>query len=138
MSLLAVQDEITAKLRELSQDVYETAAPDDSKLKFDPTGIILPYIVIEFSDTYASQAGVGIVSTRYDLKSSYVLVSCVGPTERSVRQVAELVRDKLTGFTPSRCTELTQAMGGVTYTTVDAKPNRFVSELGFSFLIDPV
>lgn len=138
MTLLDIQDQITAKLSELTQDVYETVAPDDTKLRFDPTGIILPYIVIEFSDAYESTAGTGIVSTRYDMKQSYIIVSCIAPTERSVRQVAGLVRDKLTGFTPTRCTELRQVAGGVTYTAQDSKPNRFVSELGFMFQLDPV
>ena len=138
LNLLAVQDEITAKLRELPQDVYETSAPDDSKLKFDTNGMILPYIVIEFADMYDSPQDAGIISTRYNLKTSYAVVSCVAPTERSARQVADMVRNKLTGYSPVDAGELSLAGGGLSYTVADSKPNRFVSELGFTFPVNTV
>lgn len=138
MALIDVQDEIVAQLNELAQDVYETTPPDDTKLRFDPTGIILPYIVVEFSDAYETDAATGIVSTRFDMKESSIIVSCIGPTERSARQVAGLVRDKLVGFIPAGCTELKPIVGGVTYSQPEAKTNRYISELAFSFKLDTV
>ena len=138
LNLLAVQDQIVAKLRELPQDVYETSAPDDSKLKFDANGTILPYIVIEYSDMYESLTSGSILSSRYDTKTSYIVVSCIGPTERSARQVAGLVRDKLTGFVPTDAGELTQSGGGIAYAGQDIKPNRYVSELAFTFPVNIV
>jgi hypothetical protein len=138
LNLLAVQDDITAKLRELPQDVYETSAPDDSKLKFDTNGMVLPYIVIEFADMYDSPDAAGIISTKYNLKTSYVVVSCVAPTERSARQVADVVRSKLTGYSPADAGEMSLAGGGLSYTVADSKPNRFVSELGFTFPVNTV
>ena len=138
LNLLPTQDAIAAKLRELAQDVYETSAPEDSKLRFDSNGMILPYIVVEFADMYDSIETGGILSTRYDVKTSYIVVSCVAPTERSARQVAELVRDKLTGFVPVDAGELTQTGGGVAYATQDQKPNRFTAELAFTFPVNIV
>lgn len=138
LNLLAVHDEIATKLRELAQDVYETSAPDDSKLRFDANGMILPYIVIEYSDMYPATEGRGIVSSRYDVGQSFIVVSCVGPTERSVRQVADLVRGKLLGFKPSDAGELVPSGGGAAYTEQDAKPNRYISELGFTFMVNTV
>lgn len=138
LNLMAVQDQIAAKLRELPQDVYETSAPDDSKLKFDANGTILPYIVVEYADMYESLEPGGLLSTRYDVKTSYIIVSCIAPTERSARQVAELVRDKLTGFTPEDAGELTQAGGGIAYVGQDVKPNRYISELAFTFPVNIV
>jgi hypothetical protein len=138
LNLIAVQDQIVAKLRELPQDVYETSAPDDSKLRFDPNGTILPYIVIEYADMYESLTNGGILSSKYDTKTSYVVVSCVAPTERSARQVAGLVREKLTGFVPTDAGELTQSGGGVAYVGQDVKPNRYVSELAFTFPVNIV
>jgi hypothetical protein len=138
LNLLAVHDQIITKLKELPQDVYETAPPEDSKLRFDPSGMILPYIVVEFSDMYPSVGGAGIVSSKYDVGESYIIASCVGPTQRSSRQVADLVRDKLMGFQPTDGGELKLFGGGVGYTAEDPKPNRFISELGFSFLVNTV
>lgn len=138
LNLLAVQDDIVAKLRELSQDVYETAAPDDTRLRFDANGMILPYIVIEFADMYEALGAAGIVSSKYDVKTSYVLVSCIGPTERSARQVAGLVRDKLSGHIPVDAGEMKLAGGGVSYATQEAKPNRFITEMAFTFPVNTV
>jgi hypothetical protein len=138
LNLLAVQDQIVAKLRELPQDVYETSAPDDSKLKFDANGTILPYIVIEYADMYESLTSGSILSSRYDTKVSYVTISCIGPTERSSRQVAGLVRDKLTGFVPDDAGELVQSGGGIAYAGQDIKPNRYISQLAFTFPVNIV
>ena len=138
LNLLAVQDSIVTKLNELAQDVYETTAPDDSKLKFDANGMVLPYIVVEFADMYDNPTASGIVSTKYDVKTSYIVVSCVGPTERSSRQVAQVVRDKLTGYSPADAGELTLAGGGFSYTVADIKPNRYVAEIGFTFPVNTI
>lgn len=138
LNLLAVQDQITAKLRELSQDVYETAAPDDSRLKFDSNGTILPYIVIEFSDMYESGATKGILSAQYNVAESFIIVSCIGPTERSVRQVADLVRQKLTGFAPEDAGELKFSGGNRYYAGQDSRPNRYVAEVSFVFSVNTV
>jgi len=138
LNLLAVQDQITTKLRELSQDVYETSAPDDSRLKFDSNGTILPYIVIEFSDMYESGAAKGILSAQYNIAESFIIVSCIGPTERSVRQVADLVRGKLTGFIPEDAGELKFSGGNRYYAGQDSRPNRYVAEVSFTFAVNTV
>ncbi len=138
LDLLAVQDSIVSKLRELPQDVYETAVPDDSKLRFDANGMILPYIVIEYSDMYEMANANGILSSRMDTKMSYVIVSCIGPTERSARQVANLVRDKLTGFVPTDAGEMKLSGGGVSYTKPETKLNRYMNELAFTFPVNIV
>jgi hypothetical protein len=135
LNLLAVQDQITAKLRELAQDVYETSAPDDSKLRFDESGNLLPYIVVQYSDMYPGN-GNGIIGARYDSGQSYALITCVSANQRASRQVADLVRDKLTGFTPTDGGELRFAGGSIDYANPDAKPNRYVTEVGFTFAVN--
>lgn len=133
LDLLSIQDEIITKLKELPQDVYETTAPDDSKLKFDPNGTILPYIVVEFSDLYPGIEVGGIISTRYDVGAAYMIINCVGPTQRSARQVAGIVRDKIVGFVPNDAGEIRAFGGSVSYTNKDSRPNRFVSEATYIF-----
>lgn len=138
LNLLAVQDQITAKLSEIPQNVYEVSAPDDSKLPFDASGMVLPYAVIEFSDMYEMPGVGGIMSTKYNTSESFVTVSCIGPTQRSARQVADVVRNKLTGFIPEDAGEL-RLFGGLRYfATQDAKPNRYVAEVSFIFVVNTV
>lgn len=138
LSLLAVQDEITAKLKEISQDVYETSAPDDSKLRFDSDGNILPYVVIEFSDMYESAVSGGILSSKYNVGEAYLVISCIGPTQRSARQVADVVREKLAGFIPADSGELRIAGGSRYFTSQDTRPNRYVAEVAFTHSVNTV
>ena len=138
LNLLAVQDQITTKVNELAQDVYETTAPEDARLRFDANGMILPYIVIEFADMYESPQMGGILSSKYDVMTSYIIVSCVAPTQRAARQVAEAVRNKLTGFIPTDAGELVLSGGGVSYTAENPKANRFVAEIAFTFPVNTV
>jgi hypothetical protein len=138
-SLLSVQDAITTKVNELSQDVYVTAVPDDVKIKHSTTGLFLPYIVILFADVQEAANGQGITSSRNNLGVSFCAIECVAPTERAARQVAELVRDKLVGFTPTGAGEMRIA-GGRTYGSVDtdAVPKKYTSEISFRYLINAV
>ncbi len=138
LDLLSVQDSITAQLSTIPQDVYETTAPDDSKLRFDSNGTVLPYVVIQFSDMYESGVGSGIISSKYNLAEAYVIVSCIGPTERSARQVADVVREKLTGFTPVNGGEMKMLGRSVFFTTKDSKPDRFVTEVSFTLPVNTV
>lgn len=135
LNLLAVHDQITTKLRELPQDVYETSAPDDSKLRFDESGNLLPYIVVQYSDMYPGNAN-GITGARYDAAQSYALITCVSANQRASRQVADLVRDKLTGFTPEDAGELKFTGGAVDYANPDVKPGRYTAEVGFTFIVN--
>lgn len=131
MDLIAVQDQVTAKLEELPQDVYETAPPEDSKLRFDSSGNPLPYIVVQYSDMYPTGANGGIIGAKYDVAQSYVLVTCVAMSQRAGRQIADLVRDKLTGFTPSDAGELRFAGGAVDYSAPQSKVNTYSVDVSF-------
>ena len=137
LNLLAVQDQITAKLNELAQDVYETAAPEDSKLTFDASGNLLPYIVVQYSDMYPGNSN-GITGAQYNTGTSYLIVTCVSGNQRASRQVADLVRNKLTGFKPTDAGELKLAGGTINYSNPDVKPSRYVTEVGFTFVVNTV
>jgi hypothetical protein len=138
MNLLAVQDQITAKLSELSQDVYETSAPDDSKLTFDANGNLLPYVVVQYSDMYPTGIGGGVIGEQYNVAQSYCIVTCVSTNQRASRQLADAVRAKLIGFKPTDGGELRFAGGAIDYSNPDVKPNRYTAELGFTFAVNTV
>ena len=139
LNLLAVQDEIAAQLRDsIPQDVYETSPPEDAKLRFDSSKMILPYVVIQYSDMYPNGLTGGIIGNRYDVAESYIIISCVGPTERSARQVAGMVRSALTGFKPADAGELRFTGGARDFETQDNKANRFVVDIAFTFPVNTV
>lgn len=140
LDLLAVHDQIAAKLRtDLPQDVYETAVPDDSKISHDGGALFKPYVVINFGDMVESASGKGIDSVRYNSGVSYCVVSCIAPTERAARQVANLVRDSLLGFKPEDAGEL-RIGGGKNYEVVasNSTSHKYITDMAFSFPVNTV
>lgn len=138
LNLVAVTDQITEKLRELPQDVYETAAPDDSKLRFDASGRLLPYIVVQYSDMYPTGTGNSIVGAQYDAAQSYALITCVSENERASRQVADAVRNKIVGFQPTDAGQIRFEGGSITYASAEGKTKRYVVEAGYLFQVNTV
>jgi len=139
LNILAVHDQITAKLNELNQDVYEISVPEDTKIKMGPNGLFLPYIVAVYSDMQESSTGKGIISSKFNAGTSFCVVECVAPTQRAARQVADLVRNKLAGFIPTDAGEL-RLVGGLSYTSMDPRgvPKKYISEVSFAFTVNTV
>lgn len=139
LDLIAVQDQITTQLETMAQDVYITAVPDDSKVKHGANGLFLPYVVVLYADIKEASSGNGITSVRHNPGISYCVAQAHAPTERAARQVANIVRDKLTGFTPTDAGEL-RLSGGRTYATVEnnAVPKKYISEVAFTFIVNTV
>ena len=139
LDLIAVQDQITAELETMAQDIYVTAVPDDSKVKHGANGLFLPYVVVLFADVKEAASGNGITSVRHNPGISYCVAQAHAPTERAARQVANIVRDKLTGFVPADAGEL-RLSGGRTYATVEnnAVPKKYISEVAFTFIVNTV
>ena len=136
LSLIPTQDAIIAKLRELPQTVYENTVPSDDMLEY-VDGQMMPFIVALFGGYSRAFVGRGITSVRQDLGESYVAVACVGPTERSARQVADLVLNKLTGFKPVNASELTPAPNASMLVFDNSvKPIKYISENTFVFYVN--
>ena len=136
LSLLPIEDEIITKLKELPQTVYENGVPDDANLQYS-NNVMLPFIVPFFGGFARALDGRGIVSSRNDLGESYVIIQCVGPTERSSRQVADTVRNKMMGFKPNDAGELVPA-GSSRYITPDfsSRPAKYISEVTFRYPVN--
>lgn len=136
LSLLPIQDQIITKLNELAQTVYENGVPDDASLEYS-NGTMLPFIVPFFGGYARAADGRGITSVRQDLGESYCIIQCVGPTGRSARQVSDLVRDKLTGFTPSDAGEL-KPVGNSRVVLPDftSRPAKYTSEVTFRYVVN--
>jgi hypothetical protein len=98
---------------------------------------MLPFIVPFFGGYARATDGRGITSVRQDLGESYCIIQCVGPTERSARQVSDLVRDKLTGFIPSDAGEL-KPVGNSRVVLPDftSRPAKYTSEVTFRYVVN--
>lgn len=140
LSLLPIHDEITEKLRELPQTVYETSVPDDNALEYDVSGLMMPHIVVNYSSLVQIRTERGITGPREDLGRSFANVMIVGPTERSVRQVMDMVVEKLTGFQPEDAGYLAPETVGRPYPVYDpsSRPIKYVTEITFSFAVNTV
>jgi hypothetical protein len=136
LSLLPVQDQIITKLKELPQTVYENGVPDDASLSHS-NGIMKPFIVPLFGGYSRAVDGRGIISSRQDLGESFCTVQCVGPNERSSRQIADLVRNKLMGFIPEDAGEL-RPVGTSRIVTPEftSRPTRYISEVTFRYPVN--
>jgi hypothetical protein len=136
LSLIPIEDEIVIRLKELPQTVYENGVPDDANLVYS-NGTMLPFIVPFFGGYARAVDGRGITSSRQDLGESYVIIQCVGPTERSSRQVADVVRDKMTGFTPNDAGEMIPS-GNSRFVTPDfsSRPAKYISEVIFRYVVN--
>ena len=139
LDLLAVQDQITAKLNELPQDVYETSVPDNKKVAYS-NNMFLPYIVVFYGDMSENPRGRGITSVRNNAGLSYAIVRCIAPTDRAAKQVAGLVRDKLTGFQPTDAGELRLSSGGSSYVETDnsTASTHYITEIPYVFIVNTV
>jgi hypothetical protein len=80
----------------------------------------------------------GITGAKYDSAKSYMLVSCVAQNERATRQVADAVKNNIVGFQPSDAGEIRFEGGAVAYSAIETKPNRYVTEIGFTFPVNTV
>jgi hypothetical protein len=136
MSLLDIQDAIVAKLNELPQDVYDDGVPEETKLRFSTDGILLPYIIVEHTGLTATDMPISGVKNAAGTAS--VTVLCIGPNQRSSRQVSGLVREKLTGFKATGSGELTPSLAPYTYVDGNARPIRYITEVSFDFITDTV
>jgi hypothetical protein len=123
----------------MSQDIYVTAVPDESKVAHGASGLFLPYVVVMYADMKEAVSGNGITSVRHNPGMSYCVVQSYAPTERAARQVANIVRDKLTGFKPTDAGEM-RLSGGRTYSTVESRavPKKYISEVAFTFVVNTV
>ena len=140
LSLLPVQDQITAKLRELAQDVYENSVPEDAELEYAPSGEMLPHIVVQYSGFIQRANERGVTGPRQDLARSFADIICIGPTERSARQVYDLVSDKLTGFEPTGSGMLFPETSGKPYVVYDpnGRPPKYAVDISYSYPVNTV
>jgi len=77
LALLPVQDQITTHVKELAQDVYENGVPEDNELVYSTDGMMMPFIVVQYSGFIQRSTERGITGPRQDLGSKLCRFLCV-------------------------------------------------------------
>lgn len=140
MSYLEVQDEIVARVREIPHvDVFE-GQMDDAEFTelLTDSNQIRPFITLAFGGLIDPRRSVkGIVGVRQNSQDTTLVIRAVASTDRTSRQVMQLVLDKLVGFVPTDCGEITPALfGGTGQVSSLGNPTRFASVQALRFLIN--
>lgn len=140
MSYLDVQDEIVARLREIPHvDIYEGQMSDAAftELLAD-SNQIRPFITISFGGLIDPRRSTkGIVGVRQDSQDTTFVVRTVASTDRTSRQVLQLVLDKLVGYMPAACGEITSALfGGTGQVSSLGNPTRYASVQALRVLVN--
>lgn len=140
LAMVPINNQITTKLKELPQDVYETSIPDDSVVRYDTNGLMLPYIVAVYSGFVQLNMERGITGPRQDLGQAYARFMCVAPTDQAARVVADAVTDKLTGFQPTDAGMLMPEVVGKPYAMYDSnsRPMKYVVEVTYKYAVNTV
>jgi phage gp37-like protein len=140
VSYLDVQDEIVALLREIPHvDVYEGQMDDEAfTALLTDSNSIKPFITVSFGGLInPTQRNKGIVGARKDSQDTTFVVRTVASSDRTSRQVLQLVLDKLVGYSPSGCGEITSALfGGTGQVSSLGNPTRFAAVQALRVLVN--
>ena len=140
MSYLDAQDEIVARVREIPHvDVYEGQMDDEAfTALLTDSNQIKPFITLAFGGLIDPRRSVkGIVGVRNDSADTTLVVRAVASTDRTSRQVMQLVLDKLIGFEATACGQVTPALfGGTGQVSSLGNPTRFASVQALRFLVN--
>lgn len=140
MSQLAAEDQITALLKSIPNvDFYEGLMSDEAfaALVADANQI-KPFITVSFGGLIDPRRNVnGITGAKAKSYDTTFIVRCVASTDRTTRQVRDIVRDKVLGFVPTNCSEIDMALfGGTGEVSSLGNPTRYASVQAYRFLLN--
>jgi len=122
------EDAITARVQSVAPRVWVNEVPDDV---LTPA---MPYVVLYFGGPIRAAFDHHIAGSRNDTLVAYCTAQVISETDTSARDVADRVRDALSGFIPPNCGELT-IEGGLSYSNASntVPPTKFYREVGATF-----
>lgn len=140
MSQLSVEDEITNLVKTIPHvDVYEGPMSDEKfAALLEDTNQIKPFITISFGGLIDPRRRInGIVGAKAKSYDTTFIVRCVASTDRTSRQVRDLVKDKVLGYVPTNCSEIDMALfGGTGEVSSLGNPTRYASVQAYRFLLN--
>lgn len=129
--------DIVNKIKEVPGiDVIEGEYTPDSYIPVtDANKMFVPYALIKFNGAFPWNDN-GIVGPQYDTLRASFSVYVVAPTDRVARSIRDQVRIKLlTNFHPTDGSLLSNSTG-LSFIDSDLGYNRYVHNVGFSYLFN--
>lgn len=142
MSYPNVQKQIYGVLQTISNvDLHRGQATDEyvaSIIKSRPSDSIKPFIVVNFGNRVKPGRKVnGIVGARADSHTVTFSVYAVANTEANAQAVLEETWNRLIGFTPENCGQITAALyGGTGEISITGSPTRHVAVQVYTMLLN--
>ena len=140
MSYVAAADQITAKVKEIPfVDVYDEDMSDEAfAALIADSNQIKPFITISFGGFIDPRRRVnGIVGARTHSHDATIVVRTVASTSRTARVVMQDVCNKLLGFVPTNCGEISAALyGGTGQVSSLGNPTRYSAVQAFRLLVN--
>lgn len=135
LNTLPGEDDIVAKLRTIAGvDVMEGEYASDSFVPtVDANKMFVPYMLVKFFPAFPGYDD-GICGPEKDTLRATFGVYVVSPDDNTTRSFVGQVREKmLTNFRPTDGSSL-KPTGGYSFVDSDLGYNRYVSNIGFSYM----
>jgi hypothetical protein len=128
MQTAPYENAIVARVQGVTPRVFVSEVPDST-----PTPAF-PYVTLFFGGPIRAGTDHHITSSRNDTMVAYGTAQVQSLTDASARDVADVVRNALSGFIPPNCGELI-IEGGLSYSngTNAVPPTKYYREVGFTF-----
>ena len=140
MSYLNAQDQIVAQVKAIPHiDVYDEEMSDEKfAALIADSNQIKPFVTISFGGFIDPRRRInGIVGAKTHSHDATIVIRCVGSTSRTAWKVWELVHDKLIGFVPTNCSEITAALyGGTGEVSTLGNPARYATVQAYRLLVN--
>ena len=141
MSQLDVEDEIVNLIKTIPNvDVYEGLMSDDKfTALLTDSNQIKPFITVSFGGLIDPRRQInGIVGAKYKSYDTTFVVRSVASSDRTSRQVRDLVQRKVLGYVPTNCSEIDMALfGGTGEVSSLGNPTRYASVQAYRFILNP-
>lgn len=140
MTYTDAQEEILTVLRTIPNvDIHESVMAPNVQAIIKSTGQMKPFVTVDFGALVKShrKGTGGIIGSAYDTHEGNLIVHAIASDGQTARRVIQSVVDRLLGFIPTNCGELSpETYGGIGATSVMVAPSRYSQVQPFSFLVN--
>jgi hypothetical protein len=139
----SAQEDIINRLKTATElqyvKVYDAAVPDPTALPLLASGVVAPYVAVNFAGTQDRKAegSSGILGSAYDSATGQFQTFSVAGVPRDARRLNQIVCDLLIGYEPVGCGEISPAFfAGVMEISSQTAPTRFSAGQAFDLLVN--
>lgn len=136
-----VRKDIIARLSTIPNvRVFTGSVPDGTSIPMDPTGRIMPHLVVAFAGVTEPHKGTnGITGAAEDSFQQGFSTHAIAGDDDAASQVHSIAMQKLLGYAPEGCGEIRPAFfAGIGEISSLSQPTRYSAVQSYKFLINPV